>query len=98
VDGAGLLTFAPRLPSALTGLSFRLVYRGRRLRIGVTPAAATYEVTAGDPVDLEHYGSRLTLRPGVPDTRPIPAITDRPAPPQPPGCAPRRPPPVANPE
>jgi alpha,alpha-trehalose phosphorylase len=89
-DGAGLLTFAPRLPAALTRLSFRLVYRGRRMRISVTPADATYELTAGDAVEIEHFGARFTLSPGVADTRPIVPMPTQPAPSQPPGCAPRR--------
>ena len=34
-DHGDTLTFAPRLPARLTRLSFRLIYRGRRLRVTV---------------------------------------------------------------
>jgi alpha,alpha-trehalose phosphorylase len=34
-DHGDTLSFAPRLPSRLARLTFRLVYRGRRLRVDV---------------------------------------------------------------
>ena len=45
--GAGLLTFAPRLPAALTRLAFRLAYLGRRISVEITPAEATYLLRTG---------------------------------------------------
>jgi alpha,alpha-trehalose phosphorylase len=86
--GAGLLTFAPRLPKALTRLAFRLAYLGRRISVEVTPAEATYTLRTGEPVEVEHHGIRVALHPGQPETRPIPAISPGPAPSQPRGRAP----------
>ncbi len=81
--GTGLLTFAPRLPAAITRLAFRLVYLGRRIRVEVTADRGHLQLRQGDAVELEHHGSRFTLRPGQPETRPIPP------------CSPGRPPPAA---
>jgi alpha,alpha-trehalose phosphorylase len=88
--GTGLLSFAPRLPPGITRLSFRVVYLGRRLRVMVTATGATYELRQGEPVDLEHHGSRFHLVPGQSETRPIPPVLPGPAPTQPPGRAPAR--------
>ena len=87
-DQGETLAFAPRLPARLTRLSFRLVYRGRRLRVTVRPAEATYELLDGEPVELLHHGERLTARAGSPETRELPPAPQHPAPEQPPGRAP----------
>ncbi len=87
-QGAGLLTFCPRLPPALTRLAFRLVYLGRRISVEIMGTEATYTLRTGEPVDVEHYGARVSLRPGEPETRPIPGISPGPAPSQPRGRAP----------
>ena len=84
------LTFAPRLPAAISRLAFRLVYRERRLRVTITSDKATYELVRGDPFQLEHHDERFTLQPGRPETRPIEPIEAGPAPPQPPGREPVR--------
>jgi alpha,alpha-trehalose phosphorylase len=88
IEGGSSLTFRPRLPEDLTRLSFRLVYQGRRLRVTVTPAEATYEVASGNAFDIHHHGEQVTLRPGRAETRPIPPVAVRPPPSQPPGRAP----------
>ncbi len=88
--GTGLLAFMPRLPSEITRLSFGLVYLGRRLRVSITAAGATYELAVGEALQVEHHGERVTLRAGQPETRLIPAITPGPAPSQPPGRVPER--------
>jgi alpha,alpha-trehalose phosphorylase len=90
VDGTGLLAFAPRLPAALTRLSFRLVYQGRRLRVVVTATDATYEVVRGEAIEIGHHGERFTVRPGHPEQRPIEAAARGLAPTQPIGRAPQR--------
>src|SRR5439155_24641946 len=41
-DHDGNLTFAPRLPPQLERLAFRLLFRGRRLKVEATKADATY--------------------------------------------------------
>ena len=88
--GTGLLTFAPRLPPDITGLSFRLVYLGRGCGFRSPVTEATYELKVGDPVRLAHHADRLALEAGKPQTRPIPTITAGPSPSQPTGRAPRR--------
>jgi alpha,alpha-trehalose phosphorylase len=62
-------------------MRFRLRWRDSSLRVTVTPAEATYEVT-GPPVEITHHGERLTVD-GDPVTRPVPRIEPKPAPPSP---------------
>ncbi len=77
------LAFAPRLPSRLTRLAFRLTYRGRRLRVEVNGGGARYELLQGEPLELLHHGEPFTLAPGEPQELPVPPMPHRPAPPQP---------------
>ena len=89
-DHGGKMTFAPRLPARLDRLAFRLVCRGRRLRIDVTKTDATYVLLEGDPLELEHHGTAITVSAQDPVTEPIPPPPSRPAPSQPRGRAPAR--------
>ena len=89
-DYEGRLSFAPRLPPALTRLSFRLHWRGRRLRIEVQDSRATYELTEGDALEITHYGERATVEADEPLELDVPPTPQRPEPRQPPGRAPRR--------
>jgi len=68
-DHGSTLAFAPRLPARLSRLSFRLLYRDRRLRVEVRPGAARYELLDGQPLELLHEGERLTVACGSPQTR-----------------------------
>jgi alpha,alpha-trehalose phosphorylase len=68
----GGLAFAPRLPEALTRITFRLRWRGRRLRVQITPAQAEYRLLDGDELRLSHYGQLVTVRADPPLVRPIP--------------------------
>ena len=77
------LAFAPRLPSRLTRLAFRLTYRGRRLRVEVNGRGARYELLQGDPLELQHHGEPFTLTAGEPHELPVPPVPHRPPPPQP---------------
>jgi alpha,alpha-trehalose phosphorylase len=83
------LSFAPRLPDALTMLRFHLVIRGRRLRVEIRSDHACYEVLEGDPLTIRHHGEPLTLQPGTPQARacpPLPPIHPvEPPPGRPPG-------------
>ncbi|HXS45296.1 MAG TPA: glycosyl hydrolase family 65 protein [Solirubrobacteraceae bacterium] len=90
------LRFAPRLPPRLSRLAFRLAYRGRRLRVEVRDAEASYELLAGDELELVHHGEPVTVTPDQPERRPVPPMPARPEPRQPKGRAPlrRRPPPT----
>jgi alpha,alpha-trehalose phosphorylase len=74
----GSLRFAPRLPSALRRLSFRLVYQGQRLRVVVRPEEASYELAGDTAIEIEHHRQRVTLHPGNTETRPIPPVTPGP--------------------
>ena len=87
-DHGKILSFAPRLPSRLTQLSFGLLYRGRRLRVGIRCDAAQYELLEGKPLVILHHGERLTVTTGSCQTRPLPPMAQHPAPQPPPGRAP----------
>ena len=89
-DHDGSLTFTPRLPPALSRLTFRLCYRGRRLRVDVRQTQATYTVPQGPALEITHHNEHVTVTSGHPVTLPIPAAAAREAPRQPPERAPRR--------
>ena len=93
-DHDGSLRFAPRLPPRLSRLAFRLSFRGRRLRVEVRDAEVTYELLAGDELEVVHHGEPVTVTPDQPARRPVPPLSPRAAPRQPDGRAPlrRRPP------
>ncbi|MEE4546591.1 glycosyl hydrolase family 65 protein [Streptomyces sp. V4-01] len=82
------LRFAPRLPGALSRLAFRLLFRGRRLRVEVKETTATYTLADGAPLEILHYEKPFTLTEGTPVVRELPKVPHRPQPPQPPGRAP----------
>ena len=87
-DHGDVLAFAPRLPAALTRLRFRLVYRGRRLRVDIRPDEARYELLAGEPLEVLHHGRPITLAPASPQTCSCPAPPEPPAVRPPPGREP----------
>jgi alpha,alpha-trehalose phosphorylase len=87
-DHGDTLSFAPRLPERLSRLSFRLVYRGRRLRVEVRPNGARYELTEGEPLELLHHDEPFTVATGAPETRRLPLAPRRARPEQPPGRSP----------
>jgi alpha,alpha-trehalose phosphorylase len=76
-DAGDHLAFAPRLPGALTRLTFRLLHRGRRLLVDIGPDQARYELLEGDRMELTHHGERLVVVGGE--------AVERPCPPAPPG-------------
>ncbi len=85
--GSGTLAFSPRLPGGIAGLRFRLRYRGRRLRVRITPGQAHYELLDGEPLTMIHHGKEFELgqKAAVHD---IPSVKAGPRPEQPPGRAP----------
>jgi alpha,alpha-trehalose phosphorylase len=87
-DHGDTLQFSPRLPSHLTRLSFRLLYRGRRVRVTVERAEVRYALLDGEALDLRHHGDDFTLHPGTPAVRAVPPAPQRPRPAQPPGRSP----------
>jgi alpha,alpha-trehalose phosphorylase len=84
-DSGATLEFAPRLPSRLTRLTFRLVYRGSRLRVDVHPEETRYELLHGEPLEFLHHGEPVAVGPDSPQIRAVPAAPRRTAPPQPAG-------------
>jgi alpha,alpha-trehalose phosphorylase len=84
------LRFAPRLPPGIPRLAFRLLYRGRLLKVEVTHGQAAYTLLDGDPIELRHHGELFTLSSGKPAVHPVQEIPLRPRPQQPPGREPVR--------
>jgi alpha,alpha-trehalose phosphorylase len=84
------LTFRPMLPAALSRLRYRVVRRGRRVRVDVRHGEVTYELLAGEPMDVFHHDERIRLVAGEPQTREWSAPSAGPEPTQPPGRAPRK--------
>ena len=87
-DHDGALTFAPRLPPRLERLVFRILFRGRRLKVEATKTHATYTLLSGAPLELGHYGEAITVYTNELVKREIPPAPVRPTPTQPPGRAP----------
>jgi alpha,alpha-trehalose phosphorylase len=88
-DHRGALSFAPRLPQALSRLVIRMSFRRRRLRVDITHSQARYTLIEGDPLEIEHHGQKLTID-GRALTRRIPPAPNVPSPKQPPGREPVR--------
>ncbi|MDA0138061.1 family 65 glycosyl hydrolase [Solirubrobacter sp. CPCC 204708] len=86
-DHGDELTFAPRRPSRLTGISFRVQHRGRLIRVRIAETAA-YELLEGEPLELVHHGERVTVRDRL--ELKIPDAPIHPTPAQPPGREPPR--------
>jgi alpha,alpha-trehalose phosphorylase len=82
------ISFAPRLPDGLSRLAFTMVLHGQRLRVTVTAASARYLLEEGDPREIMHHGTAVTLQAGQPKVRQIPKAPARPRPAQPHGRAP----------
>jgi alpha,alpha-trehalose phosphorylase len=89
-DYDGRLTFAPRLPPALSRLTFRLLFRGRRVRVEVTHAEATYSLLSGAPLRIAHHGEDIVVTTEATLTCPIPPAPAVEPVVQPPGRAPAR--------
>ena len=90
-DHGGMLSFAPRLPEGLSGLSFTIVRRALRLHVSIRAESGTYRLLDGrGTLELSHHGERLTLQDTTPVERPIPPAPNREPPEQPPGREPRR--------
>jgi alpha,alpha-trehalose phosphorylase len=89
----GRFSFAPRLPDSLARVAFTVLLRGRRLHVEVAHDKVTYSVGDGKPLEILHYGEKVTVSPGKPQVQAIQKPPQRPAPSQPPGRAPahRRP-------
>jgi alpha,alpha-trehalose phosphorylase len=89
-DHGGRLSFAPRLPRALTRLVFRVCFKGRRLLVEIRPGEARYSLLEGESLEVSHHGDPVTLAPSQRVEHPIPPAPAGPRPSQPPGRAPAR--------
>jgi alpha,alpha-trehalose phosphorylase len=87
MDEAGI-NFAPRLPPALSRISFGLNWQGRQLRVEIRPDEAEYRLVSGPPMRLHHHGEAIALD-GEPQILPIPALEPVEPVEQPHGRAPR---------
>jgi alpha,alpha-trehalose phosphorylase len=72
MDESGI-GFAPRLPPALTRISFGLRWQGRQLRVEIRPEEAEYRLVSGPPMRLRHHGEAIALD-EEPQVLPIPAL------------------------
>jgi alpha,alpha-trehalose phosphorylase len=84
----GTVDFGPRLPDGITRLAFNLFVRAHRVHVEITHDSARYSLSDGEALHIRHYGKASRLVAGHPLELPIPHITARPAPAQPPGRAP----------
>jgi alpha,alpha-trehalose phosphorylase len=87
-DHDGELSFKPRLPSALSRLAFRLMFRGRKILVEVDTGHATYTLVDGAALEITHHGRRAELAPGHPHKLRVPPAPKREPPTQPPGRKP----------
>ena len=86
-DHGGALTFAPRLPSGLTSLTFSLRFRGNRLTVQTDGRTATYSIrdhTSVVSLDLTHHGEAFTVTSEKPMTFDVPPPDPRTPEPKPP--------------
>ncbi|GHF75826.1 alpha,alpha-trehalose phosphorylase [Amycolatopsis bartoniae] len=88
-DHNGEYAFAPRLPSTLDRIRFRMCIRDSRFSVEIHADRATYRLLSGKPVEITHHGRVCTVD-EEPTTLPIPPIDPGPAPTQPAGRAPSR--------
>jgi alpha,alpha-trehalose phosphorylase len=89
-DHDGGLSFAPRLPAQLKRIAFRLLFRGRRLKVEITNTKTVYTLLDGNPLEIVHHGETIGLSPHEPVAQPAIPVVERPTPSQPPGRAPSR--------
>ncbi|PPK70857.1 glycosyl hydrolase family 65 protein [Actinokineospora auranticolor] len=87
-DHDGQLSFAPRLPSALARVAFRMCFQGSRIQVEITQGSAVYRLVSGKPVDVAHHGEPVRIEGEV--ALDIPAPPSHPAPSAPKGREPRR--------
>jgi alpha,alpha-trehalose phosphorylase len=87
-DTTGSLEFRPRLPGALRGLSFNLMWQGSHLNVSVGPEEVRYTCNGESHIDITHYGEPVRVGPGGTQIRAIPDVPARPRPRQPPGREP----------
>ena len=70
-DFDGELSLDPRLPRSWTGLTFRLTWRGSRLRVELTPGGVLLTVEDGPRLSLSVRGRPVEVEPGEPVRLPM---------------------------
>ena len=72
-DYDGWISFNPRLGRRVDHMSFNLIIRGQKLSVAIDQLKdeATYLVTEGSGLTIEHQGIELALKPGAPVTQQI---------------------------
>jgi len=68
-DDDGQISFAPRLPEAWSRLRFRLQLGEALLQVTLTGHSATYELLAGEVLEIRHFGRPLQVVSGRPQTQ-----------------------------
>jgi len=89
-DHGGRLSFAPRLPQRITRLTFRICYRGSRLKVEVHGRQAKYSLLEGEALDIAHNGTPFRVTSAKSVTHRIAPLPQLAAPRQPRGRAPAR--------
>jgi len=89
-DGGEILSFDPRLPPGLRRVAFRLLVRGRPLRVDIASHQVRYELVGGDPLPIQHCGALVTLEAGSPQVLERNEAPEPPPAPSPPGREPMR--------
>ena len=70
IDGYDL-RFSPRLPADWKRMRFRLIFRGSRLEVEMTPDATTYQLLDGAPLTLVSDGQSFTVAGDEPVVVPV---------------------------
>ncbi|MGH3861332.1 glycoside hydrolase family 65 protein [Actinokineospora sp.] len=87
-DHGGTPTFAPRLPSELDRVSFRMCVHRSRIQVEITRDTAHYRHISGGPLSTSHHGRPIVIEPGPGLSLPVPECPQLPRPKQPPGREP----------
>jgi alpha,alpha-trehalose phosphorylase len=87
-DRLGKVSCSPRLPSALSRMSFRINLRCSLIEVEITPQEAAYTLLEGPALEIAHFSEELLLEAGRTLRRSIPPLCPGTAPRQPEGRAP----------
>lgn len=67
-DYNGRLSFEPRMPAELDRIRFQLTVRKQHLDVAMSHETATYRLTSGAGLEIEHQGEAISLACGEPVT------------------------------
>ena len=63
-DHKGEMHFNPKLNHSITGVSFKLLIRGSRFKVDITPDKTSYTLLKGENIKIYHRGEALELKMG----------------------------------